>query len=131
MEIATLILMVVPFVFAVAYYCFPHAERSETLTWLWAICTLACFAWGFLIRRKHPARAWACVVIGFLQLLLMSMPAFKPVKTRGPEGETAGVFRPNLSPEPTAAGLFACGCAFVAPWFGRSTVPGGCGSAPR
>jgi len=96
MEIATLILMLAPFVFAAAYYGFPHADTSETLTWLLAICTFACFVWGFFIRRKHPSRAWARVVIGFVQLLLMSILALKPQKTRGPAPDTVPIFCSNL-----------------------------------
>jgi hypothetical protein len=117
MEIVTVVLMVLPFVFASAYYSLPHIESDGLITWLWAISSVAALAWAFVIRRKHPGRAWACVGIGFLQLLLMSLPAFKPVKTRGPLHTALPANGPNdwVHPPP--------GWAFLSSLSPRSGAP--------
>ena len=83
MKLATIVLMLVPFAFASACYLFPYTGNAEVILGFWAVCTVACLGWGFLIRRRCPGLAWACVVIGFLQLALMLFPALKKEKAHG------------------------------------------------
>ena len=95
MKLATTILMLVPFAFASACYLFPYAGNAEVILGFWAVCTVACLGWGFLIRRRHPRLAWACVAIGFLQLALMLLPALKQEKAHGAAVETAHSIGPT------------------------------------
>ena len=55
MKPAAIILMSVPFLFASACYLFLYSEKAEVILGCWALCTVACLGWGFIIRRKHPA----------------------------------------------------------------------------
>ena len=106
MEIVTIILMLVPFVFASARYVFPYNDAAGAIAWLWAISAVACFGWGFFIRRRYPGRAWACVVIGFIQLALIVLPNLKPEKSRSLPGTTAHATRPNQITSLDAASPF-------------------------
>jgi hypothetical protein len=109
MKLATIVLMVVPFAFASACYLFPYTGNAEVILGFWAACTVACLGWGFLIRRRHPGLAWACVAIGFLQLALMLLPALKKGKSHGPGDKTAHSIGLNhrLRTTPSGALLFA------------------------
>ena len=89
MKPAAIILMSVPFLFASACYLFPYTEKAEVILGCWALCTVACLGWGFIIRRKHPGLARACVVLGFMQLALMLLPALKRERAHGATGRTA------------------------------------------
>jgi hypothetical protein len=83
MKLATIVLMLMPFAFASACYLFPSTRNAEMILGFWAVCTVACLGWGFLIRRRHPGLAWVCVAIGFVQLALMLLPALKKEKAHG------------------------------------------------
>ena len=101
--------MLVPFAFASACYLFPYTGNAEVILGFWAVCTVACLGWGFLIRRKHPGLAWACVAIGFLQLGLMLLPGLKKEKAHGAAENTAHPTGPNHWVQATPG----CACLFV------------------
>ena len=94
MKLATVALMLLPFLFASVAYLFPYTDKAEMILGLWAACTIACLAWAFLIRRKHRGLAWACVAIAFLQLALMLLPALKKEKSKGAVHGTAHLIGP-------------------------------------
>ncbi len=95
--------MLSPFVFALAYYRFPQSDSLGIITGLWAVSSVACLACGFRIRRKHAGLAWACLAIGFIQLVLMTLPGLKPQKTREPVTLSVQSARPNQTLQATAA----------------------------
>lgn len=115
MKPAAVILMLLPLAFAGACYLFPDSENAEVVLCFWALCTIACLACGFVIRRKHPRLAWACVGIGFLQIVLMLLPGLKRENAHAVAGSTAQAIRPNCAGgEGGMTVLFANGCACAA-----------------
>ncbi len=95
MEVTRTILMLSPFVFALAYYSFPQSDSRGIIMWLWAVSSVACLACGFRIRRKHAGLAWACLAIGCIQFVLMTLLGLKPQKTREPVTLSVQAARPK------------------------------------
>ena len=95
--ITTVILMLLPIIFGAWAYAFPEVGPVPMRIAVWSCLSLVCLIWGILIRRKHRALGWCCIVVCCLQAVVFLFPAFMPPgKTRT---STGTVERRNWSNE--------------------------------
>jgi hypothetical protein len=81
--ITTIILMLLPISFGAWAYAFPEVGPVPMRIAVWSCMSVICLIWGFLIRRKHRALGWCCIVVCCLQAVVFLLPAFMPPgKTR-------------------------------------------------
>ena len=76
--------MFLPAAFCALLIVFVEEEvTAKIFGGLWALSTVLCLGWAFLIRHRHHSLSRACAIVGVVHIgLIVLIPALTPIKTR-------------------------------------------------